>query len=177
MNPADSSVLYATTYATATAKSGILKSVDAGNTWKNDASSSRVFSRLWVDLTASLVRDPANSTTLYAGSSAGVFKSLDLGKTWMVVSAAFPTAGRRRVLFDPFSPNVVYAEAELKGLFKSTDTGRSWKPINSGLPDISVRGLAIDPTDSQILYVGTFKRGVFKSTNGGESWQPTGTKE
>lgn len=82
-----------------------------------------------------------------------------------------------RVLLDPFNPNVVYAEAELKGLFKSTDTGRSWKPINSGLPDISVRGLAIDPTDSRILYVGTFKRGVFKSTNGGESWQPTGTKE
>jgi hypothetical protein len=58
---------------------------------------------------------------VYAGSSAGIFKSLDLGKTWTVVSTAFPTRGLRRILLDPFNPNVVYAEAELKGLFKSTD--------------------------------------------------------
>lgn len=119
MNPADSSVLYATTYATATATSGILKSVDAGNTWKNDGSGSRAFSRLWVDLTASVVTDPANSATLYAGSSAGVFKSLDLGKTWMVVSTAFPTTGLLASCSIPSTPMSSTRKQNSKGCLRA----------------------------------------------------------
>jgi photosystem II stability/assembly factor-like uncharacterized protein len=160
VNPADSSVLWATSTA------GLLKSSDGGRSWQKDTSGSRAFSKLWLDSTGSL----------YAGSVAGVFKSLDRGETWTTVSTTSPSEGLRNFLFDPVDSNIVYAQTELRGVFKSTNGGQSWKPINSGLPDLRVRGLVVDPIDSRTLYVGTFKRGVFKTTNGGESWKPTGSK-
>ena len=169
MNPANSSVLYATSSV------GTLKSSDAGKSWQKDGAGSGTFAGLWRDST-NLAIDPASASTLYAVSSAGVFKSPDRGETWTAISTATPTKGLRRFLFDPTNPSIIYSEAELKGLFNSTNGGLSWKPINSGLPDLSTRALVLDPADPLTLYVGTFKRGVFKSTDGGESWQPTGAK-
>jgi photosystem II stability/assembly factor-like uncharacterized protein len=170
MNPADPSVLYATSTV------GNLKTTDGGKSWQKDIAGSTTFARLWRD-TTSLAVDPSTPATVYAASSAGVFKSADHGQNWTVLSTVHPTKGLVRLLLDHSNPSVIYAEAELDGLYKSTNRGQSWKRIDDGLPDLSTRALVIDPTDSRTLYVGTFKRGIFKSTNGGESWQPTGLSE
>jgi photosystem II stability/assembly factor-like uncharacterized protein len=178
MNPADPTMLYASTYEEATI--GMLKSTDAGKTWQRDATDYRTFGRVWQE-TAVLTMDPADPNMLYAASFAGVFKSTDRGATW--VRTASPPRGLERLVLDPKNPNTIYGQGgssisgEGRGAFKSTDGGKNWRTINTGLADPSrVRGLLVDPTDSSTLYVGT-TRGVFKTTNGGESWAPTGSTE
>jgi len=72
VNPADPSILYATSSV------GPLKSTDAGRSWVKDNFGIRVF--VGMDYPASMV-DPSNPTTLYVGSGAGIFKSLDRGES------------------------------------------------------------------------------------------------
>jgi photosystem II stability/assembly factor-like uncharacterized protein len=177
MNPAEPTVLYASTYDEATI--GMLKSTDAGKTWQRDATDYRTFGRVWQE-TAVLTMDPDDPNTLYAASFAGIFKSTNRGATWD--RTASPPRGLELLVLDPTNPNTIYGQGgrvygEGRGAFKSTDGGKTWKLINSGLADPgAVRSLVVDPADSSTLYVGT-TRGVFKSTNGGESWAPTGSRE
>jgi photosystem II stability/assembly factor-like uncharacterized protein len=178
MNPADPTILYASTYDKSTIE--MLKSTDAGKTWQKDAVDYRIFGRVWQE-TAVLTIDPDDSNTLHTASVAGIFKSTNRGATW--VRTASPPRGLERLVLDPKNSNTIYGQGgssisgEGRGVFKSTDGGKSWKLINSGLADPAmVRSLLVDPTDSSTLYIGT-PHGVFKSTNGGEGWVPTGSKE
>ena len=178
VNPADPTILYASSYDKSTTE--MLMSTDAGKTWQKDAVDYRIFGRVWQE-SAVLTIDPADSNTLHTASFAGIFKSTNRGATW--VRTTSPPRGLERLVLDPKNPNTIYGQGgssisgEGRGAFKSTDGGKTWKLINSGLADPAmIRSLVVDPTDSGTLYVGT-THGVFKSTNGGESWVPTGSKE
>lgn len=137
----------------------------------------------------SIVIDPHNSNTMYAGvwgvavdSTGGVFKSEDAGEHWKLLSG---TKGLsvRSVALAPSDSNLIIAgsansDKTLNGAFRSTDAGKSWHRITpEGDAEIhNINSIGIDPVDPNILYLGTFHL-PWKSTDGGVTWKQTGYKE
>jgi len=122
----------------------------------------------------SIVIDPLNHSTLYAGANSGVFKSTNAGQSWTAANTGFEFLVRSLAI-DPIHSATVYALTNSEGIYKSTDGGVSWKPASndlvvSGASVLEVDSLAIDPVAPATLYAGTAGFGVFKSTDGGASW-------
>ena len=192
VDPTNSSTLYGTINNTL-----LLKSTDGGVTWNPSGDSIPT----QCAGSPSLVIDPNNPGTLYAGCAAptltgggGIFKSTDGAATWSAASSGLaidqtpgfpPNIRVSELLIDPQNPDTLYAVSGLAlsvggGVFKSTDGAQSWRPTNSGLtvPDGGVAALAIDPQDSNTLYVSALygiKSPVFKSVDGGGSWTMVGS--
>jgi photosystem II stability/assembly factor-like uncharacterized protein len=170
INPADPSVLFATTWGY-----GIIASTDGGKNWQKNSSAGAALGCTIGEDGPTIVNDAGDANVLYAGCKTGISKSTDRGSTWTVIHSASQVKGLANFLFDPRNPKVIYAMSERAGLVKSTDEGQSWKSINRGLPSPGALKWVISPSDPNTLYL--INGGVFKSTDGGEHWDPTGTKE
>jgi hypothetical protein len=81
VDPTNSSIVYAATFF-----SGVLKSVDGGNTF---TSANSGLTNLQV---ASLCIDPLDPSRLYAATGAGVSASADAGATWQPMNNGLPSA-------------------------------------------------------------------------------------
>ena len=118
----------------------------------------------------SLVIDPVNSSTIYAGTSgSGVFKSTNGGANWSAANNGLPSTSVyvHALAIDPLNSSTIYAATG--GVFKSTNGGASWSRSSNGI-NTAVRAVAVDPLNPNTVYAGSIFRGVFKSTNGGVSW-------
>ena len=174
IDPSDSATVYAGTLG-----NGVFKSTDAGASW---AAVNSGLPPLEVaespPVVTSLIVDPSNPSTIYAGISAGtqddgVFKSTNGGQSWAAanVDRKFdlkPTHVLALVI-DPTSPATVFAGTFGRGVFKSITGADSWTPANSGLNAGMVVALAIDPSSPATVYAGT-GNGLFKSTDSGQAW-------
>jgi photosystem II stability/assembly factor-like uncharacterized protein len=125
---------------------GIFKSVDGGESW------SAASSGLPGDYISSLVMDPQNSETIYAGTGRGLFKTTDGGISWHAANSGLPD----RIVADSLviDPNTgtIYAGGR-SGIFRSTDGGENWSTLNySGLPPAGLGLLALDSQDPSTLY-------------------------
>src|SRR5262249_36691065 len=130
----------------------------------------------------SLVIDPQNPNTLYAGTSDdGIFKSTDAGANWSAVNIGLAPndVGVLCLAINPLIPSTLYtatrrfAGATGPRLFKSTNGAGSW---NLTAPFDGVSLVAIDPLTPTTLYAGTIGGGgIFKSTDGGEEWSAVNT--
>ena len=83
-----------------------------------------------------LLLDPHDSTTLYAGTPAGLFKSTNRGSTWQLVlesKTGFVLA------VDPLGDNTIYAASSAAGILKSTDGGKNWVTLSSCKPATGIR--------------------------------------
>ncbi len=163
-DPADGLTLYAIS------NPGLLfKSTDGSNTWTVLSGVTGVYS---------LLIDPRNPATLYAGTSHGVLKSTDGGSTWTGANAGLPQgwpAWAQVLAIDPANSSVLYVQ-KWTGVFKSTDGGKSWDELNARfyafkgattpLPDFQIQKLVIDPAHGSTMYAG----GLFKSADGGATW-------
>jgi uncharacterized protein (TIGR03437 family) len=168
---------------------GILKSTDAGASWRHIPGP-------WTRVRfGGLVIHPRDSRIMLAGvSSGGIFRSTDSGETWQAVLAPTPTIAGTAVLFDPSDPNIAWAAlgstggSSSNGIYRSTDAGRTWTlrsgQIGSatGLPSSGVGriSLAIALSNPSILYAAiqssassTFGQllGVYKTTDAGLTWR------
>jgi photosystem II stability/assembly factor-like uncharacterized protein len=156
----------ATVYATT--EDGILKTTDAGKTW-------RVLGRGLPDsVPESLVVDASIPDVLYAGAfGRGIFKSVDGGRTWVAVNSGLSNLDVQTIAVDHVAPGTVYAGTEGGGVFRTTNGGDSWEQ----LPTFASRvfSLAADPNAAGHVYAGTFFSGVFKSTDGGATWASANT--
>lgn len=87
LDPTNTRVLYA-----GTRFDGIFKSSDAGASWSsiNPALTGTLFAIVHF----SLVTDPVNAGTVYAGTFDGVFKSTDGGKNWTASNDGLPASPR-----------------------------------------------------------------------------------
>jgi photosystem II stability/assembly factor-like uncharacterized protein len=136
----------------------LFRSSDAGQTWQRRDSG--------IDGTTvlNLALDPANPSTLYAGTETGLYRSTDAGLTW----ARLPGIGGQvdEVVTAPTHPTTVYAVVAGFGIKRSTDGGATWSPVRSGLGGAPVVDLAVDPQDPDRLYAGT-ARGVLTYTDTG----------
>lgn len=142
----------------------VFKSTDGGAHW------STISEDLISRNVQTIVVDPGNRNTIYAGTSnGGVFKSTNAGASWSASNTGLTNTGVSALAIDPGSANTVYAGTDPGGVFRSTDGGANWSVSNTGQKSINAYALAIAPSNADIMY-GATSGGVFKSTNGGASW-------
>lgn len=158
-------------FQTANSGTQVVVSTDAGATWK--PLSSPLPDVTQQQRTAMAV-DPANASTLYAGSGNDVCKSIDAGRNFHCVAlplASFATL--TSLAIDPHQPATVFASlTNPGGVYKSTDGGQTWTNASIGLPSPSVDSVVIDPFHSNVLYCWTGSSG-YVSNDGAASWQPS----
>jgi photosystem II stability/assembly factor-like uncharacterized protein len=83
---------------------GLFKSTDGGTTWKpltNGLPRAEAVSTVLID--------PHNSSTLYAGTGFGVFRSTDGGESWEAVNTGLTSLPVRVLAIDPVNSNRLYA--------------------------------------------------------------------
>ncbi len=139
----------------------LFKSTDGSDSWTALSGVTGVYS---------LLSDPRNPETLYAGTSHGVLKSTDGGSTWEGVNTGLPKgspAWAQVLAIDSVNPSIIYVQ-KWQGLFKSSDGGQSWSVLNALGADFQIQKLFIDPNHAT-LYAG-LGPGLYKSTDGGKTW-------
>lgn len=174
---------------------GILKSTDAGKTWKRVSNNSFPAPAGVLKLAI----DPVNPDRLYAAQVAGttnfeaggIYVSNDGGISWKETLPGWAND----VVISPVNSNTIYATlsfpedptepaAPTEGVYQSTDSGQSWKKIYASPYDntFDIR-IAVSPANAQTLYVyagGVLNREfdvrVVVSQDGGATWVDRGGK-
>jgi Tol biopolymer transport system component len=158
----------------ATRRWGILKSIDAGRSWKLASY------RLGSEIVTCLVEDPAQRNVLYAGTAnAGLYRTADSGEHWFHIEGLSST----RILslaIEPAIPGRMSVQTP-EGLFRTADYGSRWEPVSdqhvahSDTPQaISTSQpdrLITDPSHPSMRLAGSETRGLMLSRNGGEHWE------
>lgn len=146
IDPADSDVLYASSYP-----GGVFKTTDGGSTWHecNFGLPSFPVDDPTLQGYYSLEIDPADTEVLYLGiSGKGVYKSTTGGATWrpmygaLVQNREIMRSAITRIRVDPADSDQVYL-ATREGVYHSTDGAESWTPLNSGLQTLDVVSLRL----------------------------------
>lgn len=153
------------------AGTGVFKSVDAGQTWKNMGLHDTYH-------IARVLVDPVNAKVVYVAAighnysynqQRGLFKTVDGGKNWDKILYVSDKVGCVEVIMDPADNKTLYAvmwERDRKawnnvesgpgsGVYKSTDAGRNWKVLADGLPrgeHVGRIGLAIAQSNPNVVY-------------------------
>ena len=192
-----------TTYYVAGANGGIIKTTNAGTTFKP------IFDKQSVGSIGAIAIAPSDPNVIYVGTGEGnprnnasigdgMYKSGDAGEHWTKIGLD-KTDKIARIIVDSRNPNLVYVCAlgrewgpnEERGVFKTTDGGASWKRVLFVDPQTACSDISADPGNSNILYAGmyTYRRwawhlesgggntAVYKSVNGGDTWERLSGKD
>ena len=152
-------------YAALAWSSGVVKSLDGGDTWTDTG------------LTEPVQLLAASGSTAYAVtglqfSNGTILKSSD-GGPWEAAAGMghdVPIGMITSLVVNPQDPQVAYVGTEY-GLFKTTSGGAAWTPVF----DFSffVWTLAIAPSDPATMFIGTVPGGFFVY-NDGQGFSPSG---
>jgi photosystem II stability/assembly factor-like uncharacterized protein len=117
----------------------------------------------------SLVVDPVNTSTLYAGTAGGgVFKSTNGGNSWNPINNGIsPSTVINGLAINPLNPAILFATS-ISRIFKSTNGGTSWNIVSTFNPE----AVAVDPVNPANVYAG-LRDGLALSTDGGDTWAGT----
>ena len=153
------------------AGTGVFKSTDGGNTWKNMGLNDTYH-------IARVLIDPQDQNIVYVAAvghnytynpERGLFKTTNGGKTWEKILYISDRVGCIEVVMDPADHRTLYAvmwERDRKawnhvdtginsGIYKSSNAGRNWKLLKGGLPkgdNIGRIGLAISHSNPGVIY-------------------------
>jgi len=154
---------------------GIFRSDDAGETWKQLPTQSEP-GLIHVE---SLAIDPRTSNTIYAGTFYLPYKSVDGGQTWKSIkNGIIDDSDIFAIDIDPHDPNHIIASA-CSGIYESKTGGESWRKVQ-GIPSQSRRTRAIlqHPSVPGMVFAGTTE-GFWRSDKGGDpdSWMVTTSRQ
>lgn len=146
--------------------------------------------------TISILINPVNPNTVYAGSaSGGLWRSYSGGlgaAAWQMVNIGFPVLGVGAIAMNPQDTNTIYiGTGEVYayqnsiggltvrttrgsygiGILKTTNNGNSWTKVLdwSYNQRRGVQVIKLNPLNPNVVWAGT-SEGVYKSFNGGNSW-------
>lgn len=146
----------------------IMKSVDAGQTWKTVYTESQPGQAL-----TCVIVNPNADREVYGITSGGkILMSEDYGQRWTLMGLV-PALLPRQILVTP--DNVMYIFSRTNGIFVSTNRGTSWTDISAPLQKIvgamDIRAVTIRGND---WYIAT-ANGPLLSTDRGTSWKQIST--
>lgn len=151
-------------YAGVNGGSAVLKTTDAGTTWRT-ANSGLPAAAVW---SVQVVRSQPD-TVYIVTSSDGAFKSTDGGGSWR----ALPITGVLWSLaLDPRDEDRLYVGTNGDGVFRSDDAGASFFPVGT-VGDGRVTSLAHDPGLAGVVYAGSAGGGVGVSRDYGLNFDDT----
>ena len=163
-------------------ESGLIKSIDGGNTWKKLSNglptTAQGLSRIGFCIA------PSNPNRLYATVDAppqygGIYRSDDAGENWVKMTAD-PRLWSRGTDFaeikaDPKNADIVYSANVVT--WKSTDGGKSWNAFRGAPGGDDYHRIWINPDNTDVILIAS-DQGAIITVNGGQtfsSWynQPT----
>jgi PKD repeat protein len=151
---------------------GVLKSIDAGNTWQITGLNFLVSQGRYV---SRVIIDPNNSNILWAAASNGVFKTTNGGINWTKVLTA---SNLRDMELKPGTSDVLYVTSNTT-FYKSVNAGNTFTATSTGLPiasSSSRMSIAVTEANPEVVYVVSSNssdngfKGVYKSINSGASF-------
>lgn len=145
---------------------GILKTTDAGKTWRKTLD----WSLLDKTCVWSIRFNPLNPNIIYAGTTEGTYKSFDAGETWSLID---PTIMVTDIYINPNDTNIVMLAcgnllSAGHGIYRSTDAGNSFSKITSSAIPLVYGGKAV------FSYSRNFPNVVYLSIGNGY-WSKAGT--
>lgn len=151
----------------ASACSGIYRSDSAGAQWIKLQGIPYAARR-----TQTIVQDPRDAKTLYAGTTTGLWLTRDAGETWSrvtppdwVINAEVFTAAPGR------NNSRLLLGTEDNGILSSDDGGRTFAPANTGFSHRVIADLVADPRDPGHLLARSAQY-LFETQDAGKTWRP-----
>ncbi|MEQ8302094.1 MAG: hypothetical protein RIB47_01790 [Cyclobacteriaceae bacterium] len=175
---------------------GVYRSDDAGETWKNLG-----LSDSWH--IGEIVVHPTNPDVVYVAvlghfwstnTNRGVYRSMDGGKTWEHVLYVDDQTGANDIVISPSNPSVLYASmwennpsinGKKSNIYYSKDAGKTWSKSEKGLPTDEGKGrigLTVSYTNPNKVYAfmdhrekeeGKGAAEIYRSMDGGVTWAKT----
>lgn len=170
--------------------SGVFKSIDGGMSW---APKREGFPPLRQYIhsapVSSLVMDPTDSDTIYAGigvtremtdGRGHIYKSVDSAESWELLDGINQEAGDciiYQLAIRHDDPAVLFAATD-QGILRSPDAGLTWERRNKGLPHLFCRDVAIHPLEPDVVYAVIrsppgrmpWRGGIYRSDDSGLTW-------
>jgi photosystem II stability/assembly factor-like uncharacterized protein len=150
-------------YAMANYYYAILRSDDAGKTWRVYQSPRTDWKLTKFDRIAAFAVDPTNCNVIYSIDKNGDIASFD-GTTWKslgVLKLINAPAGLdvfvRTIAVDPNDNSIIYAGILASGVsnvWRSTNYGNTWEDVSYNLPRIEMQAMAVNPHTGE-LFVGS----------------------
>ena len=127
--------------------------------------------------TRSLVIDPRNPATMYAGAvTGGVWKPQDGGETWTPLTDILPVLNIGALVMDPNDSNTLYAGTGEsytgfpgQGIFKTTNGGTTWALLPKSASIIYTNKLLMSAVNPGVIYAAT-SLGIYTSPDAGATW-------
>ena len=159
----------------------IVKSTDAGKTWRATGGGNVTNQDGWG---GALAVDPQHPTTVYASIGRTLVRTTDAGASWQPITQGLPQQVVIALTVDPKHPDTVYASlyptynkrviTATGGIYKTTNRGDSWTQVFPGTtPGPFTPGpLAVDPARPTTIYavVNGPKAELARSTDAGRTW-------
>ncbi len=185
--PTSSNIIYALTGAVGSASgyrsTGVIKSVDGGNTWQTTGLS---FPESGGVKGYRLLVSPTNSSIVWACTDNGLFRTTDGGTSWANVTFSTTVGGVQTsfttnaydLVYQPGSTTTLYATSNGPYFYKSTDGGVTFLRVDrttAGLPTTGGRcQIGVSAANSAYVYLlygnATSFQGLYLSTNSGSNF-------
>jgi hypothetical protein len=142
---------------------GILRSPDAGKTWRKTTGWDTADVR-------GLAFELQNPGAAYASTAWGPLRSTDGGATWQLAQTGLAKLYCQTLVTDPRHSGRVLLGTE-DGIYLSTDAAHTWARTAS--PATTVLRLARSVTAPDVILAGTQARGAWISRDNGTTWAAT----